>query len=224
MRKVNRLKKFWTAKNGSEAAETTEINIGQLIASAFQVLIFVGIIVAFYSLTKKTAEAAGPQESFYQLITKLKELDSGRLPDGIGHAFYISENYYLFGFNAEPDEVLYNKGEHVEKPKPCHDTPIAGRLCVCICNKKDCSESASCNTRLQNGKATTVPFKEIKYLVVKAGTDPKGKLNKGAKLDPKDVPSGGNYLAIFGDSWKQGRVIFLKRNGNRVEITFPDVS
>ena len=221
MKKANRIK-FWTAKKGSEAAETTEINIGQLIASAFQVLIFVGIIVAFYSLTKKTAEAAGPQESFYQLITKLKELDNGRLPDGIGHAFYISENYYMYGFNTEPSEVLY-KGGKVEKPKPCSDSPIAGGACVCICNKKDCSESVNCNTKLQNDKVTQVHFNSIKYLVVRADADPKNKLNKGATLDQRDVPNGGNYLAIFGDSWTQGRVIYLKRNGNTIEITFPNV-
>lgn len=229
MGKTNLFGKLLAAKKGGEAAETTEVNIGQSIPSVIVVLIFVGIIVSFYSLTQKTAYAAGPQESFYQLVTKLEALDEGRLADGVGHAFYIGENYYLFGFNDDPDEVIY-KGGRVEKPgrvgvadgspEKCGGT----EACVCICNKKDCRESVSCNVRLQNDKVKRVTFKNIKYLVVKADADPGNKLNKGMKLDARDVPGGGNYLAILGDSWKQGRVVYLKREGNKVEITFPDVS
>lgn len=216
----NLLRRMGASKKGGEAAETTEVNIGQSIPSVIVVLIFVGIIVSFYSLTQKTAYAAGPQESFYQLVTKLEALDEGRLADGIGHAFYIGENHYLFGFNDDPDEVVY-KGGRVEKPREkCGST----EACVCICNKKDCRESVSCNVRLKNDRVVPVPFKNIKYLVVKADADPKNKLNKGMKLDARDVPSGGNYLAIFGNNWKQGRVIYLKREGNKVEITFPAAS
>lgn len=229
MGKTGLFRKVSAAKRGGESAETVLVNIGQAIPSVIVILIFIGILVGYHILTEKAAYAAGPQDSFYQLVTKLEALDKGSLPDGIGHAFYIGENYDLFGFNDDPDEVVYDGGK-VGKPKRvgvADSSPEkcgSAEACVCICNKKDCSESVSCNTRLKNDRVTKVTFTNIKYFVVKADADPNNRLNKGAKLNPNDVPGGGNYLAIFGDSWKQGRVIYLKRQGDKVEITFPDVS
>lgn len=229
MKKAGFFGKLWAAKEGGESVETVLVNIGQAIPTVIVILVFIGILVGYHLLAEKTAYAAGPQDSFYQLVTKLEALDKGGLPDGVGHAFYLGENYNLFGFNSDTDKVVYDGGK-VEKPRrvgvadsspeKCGST----EACVCICNKKECSESVGCNAKLQKDRVTKVIFTQIKYFVVKADADPGNRLNKGAKLDTNDVPGGGNYLALFGDSWRQGRVIYLKRQGNKAEITFPDVS
>ena len=222
-RALRSVKKFAAAKKGSEAAETTEVNIGGLITSAVQVLIFVGIIVALWTLTRKAYADQGTEESFNQLVAKIRALDKGRLADGIGHAYYISDKMSLYGFNANSETVGY-KGGKVDKPRTGSDGSLGkcqtATACVCLCDKRDCTGFVVCNPRIVGDKSVYESFTNIEYFVVKADADPKNKFNKGLPITGGS-PAGGNFFAIFGDSWRQGKVIFLKKNGNTIEISFP---
>lgn len=226
-RALRSVKKFAAAKKGSEAAETTEVNIGGLITSAVQVLIFVGIIVALWTLTRKAYADQGTEESFNQLVAKIRALDKGRLADGIGHAYYISDKMSLYGFNANSETVKYKGGNPgVEKPgRTAPDgslgkCPPTATACVCICDKRDCTGFVACNPRIVGDKSVYESFTTIEYFVVKA--DPKNKFNKGLPITGGSPAISGNFFAIFGDSWKQGKVIFLeKKLGGVIEISFP---
>ncbi len=213
-----RLTKLARSKKGSEAAETTEVNIGQLLISIVQILIFVAIIVGLYSLTKKANADQGTQESFYQLVAKLQALDRGQLADGIGHAYFIKDGFYLYGFNKDSNEIAYkdgNKAGKVLKPRAGEKCQV-GEACICMCNNKDCSKMVDCNTRLRGEGTEKIRFDEIAYFYVNG--DPKNTLNKGSAYSSGGIT--GNYLAISGKDWRQGKVIYLARKGISIEVSF----
>lgn len=226
-RNLRAVKKFSAAKKGSEAIEGQGNTIAWLIPAAVNIFIFVTIIVAVWAITKKTAYAdQGTDESFKQLVAKAKELDEGRLTEGIGHAYFISDKMSLYGFNAISEELQYKDGE-VRKPVTAADLSLGkckvGEACLCLCDKRDCTGFVMCNPKDVAGKTVNKPFTSIQYFVVKADADPKNKFNKGLPITGGDPAISGNFFAIFGDgdNWRQGKVIFLKRNGNTVEVSFP---
>ncbi|MBI2145017.1 hypothetical protein HYU18_01705 [Candidatus Woesearchaeota archaeon] len=215
-----KLQKFVAAKKGSEAAETGLINVGQLIASAVMVLVFVVIFTVAMRLGQKEAYAQGHQESFSQLVAKLEAIDTGKIPES-DHAFFISDSFYLFGFNYLDDNVKHEGGT-AGKLSMIKGSPIEGcensEACVCVCDKKDCSGFVNCNVRPdKTGKPAKISFSNIRYFAVKE--DPKDIINKGEKY-----ASGYDYLAIYGNEWRQGRVMHLKLVGSTIEVSFPSTS
>lgn len=220
MTKTGFFKKVRSAKKGGESVEAGFVSIGLLLAGLAMVIIFVIISVGVYSWFKKQNEQ-GPQESFYQLMTKVKALDGGRFPDGIEQAYYIKDGYYLFGFNLDPDAIKDSKGV-VNKPQKPGSTEGGSdfcgseEACICLCSNHNCDGSVTCNTELVTGK--TLTFNNIHYFVVTG--NPKNNHGKNAENLPAGSVSG-KYLAIFGSDWKGGRTIKLKRTGEVVEITFP---
>ena len=228
MGKVVFLKKISGSKKGGEAAETELTELGELVKSVALVIIFVLIITGVYILIKKQNEQ-GPEESFYQLMTKVKALDEGRFTDGIGQAYYIKDSYYLFGFNVDPEAIrVRDSKDLVNKPQKTGSTvdgtDFCGgeEACLCLCSNHNCDSVINCNTELFLGQIHRVKLEGIKYFVVTE--DPKNKFTKGKDIEPQWRPAGynqGKYFAIFGSNWKNGRLIKLKRNKDVVEITFP---
>ncbi len=220
------VKKFGAAKKGSEAVEGQGFTIAMLIPAIVNILIFVGILVALWAIVGKANTDQGTDESFKQLVAKARELDEGRLTEGIGHAYFISDKMSLYGFNAISEELLYSGGK-VRKPITAADLSLGkckvGEACLCLCDKRDCTGFVMCNPKVVAGKTVNKPFTNIQYFVVKADADPKNKFNKGLQITEGGPAISGNFFAIFGDgdNWRQGKVIFLKRNGNTVEISFP---
>ena len=232
MTKTGFFKKVRNAKKGGESVEASLVEIGDLLKSIAMVIIFALILFGIYQLIKKQGEQ-GPQESYYQLMTKVKALDEGRFPGGIEQAYYIKDGYYLFGFNLDPDAIIVSKPGflkstdiEVKKPqKGSHGSSDECRgveACICLCSNLNCDGSVTCNTELVSGKTIRIDFHNINYIIVTG--DPKNKLTKGKDIDNLFMPSGyrqGKYMAIFGSDWTEGRIIKLKRTGNVVEVTFP---
>ncbi len=216
-------------KRGSEAVETSFISIGLLIISAVLVVIFVMISSSIFNLLSKK-QAQSTQESFNLLVTKLEEMGKGNINEA-AHAYYIQDGYHLFGFSVNPDEVRHIRSDKsVEKSstKMC----ALDKACICICDDALCNgKVVDCN-KGTDGKQ--VVFTGIKYFVVKG--DDKNEFNQGKPIGG-GLPSGtsGNYLAIFGKwgsgvdigfieagihHWPAGKIIYLKRNGDAVEVAF----
>lgn len=216
---------FGKGKRGSESVETGLVSIGLLLIAAILVVIFVFISSAIFNLITKK-EAQGTQESFNLLVSKLERMDD---PQGISeaaHAYYTQDGYYLFGFNSDPDEVRHIRSNDpvVKASKMC----ASDKACICICDDSMCAgKVVDCNKGTNNKPAD---FKSIKYFVVK--DDVVNAYNQG-----KPFPAGrsGNYLAIFGKwgtgldigpieagihHWPPGKIIYMVRNGQVVEITF----
>ena len=216
------------AKRGSEAVETSLISIGLLLISAVLVVLFVMISSSIFNLLAKK-QAQSTQESFNLLVTKLEEIDKGNINEA-AHAYYIQDGYHLFGFNANQAGIL-----HVRKDEALlkgDRTCGYSESCICICDDALCKgKVVDCNKA--TGK-NAVDFNNLKYFVVKG--DDKNKFNQGKPIG-SGLPSGtaGNYLAIFGKwgsgvdigpieagihHWLPGKIIYLKRNGEVVEVMF----
>lgn len=216
------------AKRGSEAVETSLISIGLLLISAVLVVIFVMISSSIFNLILKK-QAQSTQESFNLLVTKLEEMDKGNINEA-AHAYYIQDGYHLLGFNANQAGILHIRKDEalIKTQKTCG----YGEACVCVCDDALCNgKIVDCN-KGTGGKQ--VVFTGIKYFVVKG--DDKNEFNQGKPIG-SGLPSGtsGNYLAIFGKwgsgvdigfieagihHWPAGKIIYLKRNGDVVEIAF----
>ncbi len=224
----NLKKRFRLAKKGSEAVETSFVTIGLLLISAVLVVIFVMISGSIFSLLSKR-QAQSTQESFNLLVTKLEEMGKGNINEA-AHAYYIQDGYHLFGFNANQAGIL-----HIRKDEALLKTARTcgyGESCICICDDALCSGNVVDCNKETGGKQ--VVFTGIKYFVVKG--DDKNEFNQGKPIG-SGLPSGtsGNYLAIFGKwgsgvdigpveagihHWPAGKIIYLKRNGDAVEVTF----
>lgn len=220
-------------KRGSEAVETSLVSIGLLLISAVLVVIFVFISSAIFNLITKK-EAQSTQESFNLLVSKLEQMDKSVDVQEAAHAYYIQDGYQLFGFNNDPDEIRHIRSNDpvVKASKMC----ASDKACVCTCDDSMCKgKVVECNKATNNRQ---VEFKSIKYFVVKNDVD--NKYNQGKPIVDKFLPNyekGGvnKYLAIFGKwgtgldigplkvgvhQWPPGKIIYLVRNGEVVEMSF----
>ncbi|MBI2550520.1 hypothetical protein HYV83_05075 [Candidatus Woesearchaeota archaeon] len=223
-------KRFLRSKSGSESVETGLVSIGLLLIGAVLVVIFVMISSSIFQLFhKKEAQSTG--ESFKFLVSKVEKLNEPA-PAGLSkvdHAYYIQSGYYLFGFDKEPDAILYRDGTLVKPPK-CGSS----EACLCVCDTKDCNKESSkvidCNINI-DGKR--VNFDNIEVFNVTG--DDKNEFTQGSDIK-SGQPAGGKFLAIYGKwggvcpgcgigfgchCWAPGTLMRLERKGSMIEVTFP---
>ncbi|MBI3036196.1 hypothetical protein HYY73_00345 [Candidatus Woesearchaeota archaeon] len=219
-----RKKRFLRSKGGSESVETGLVSIGLLLIGAVLVVIFVLISSAIFNLFhKKEAQSTG--ESFKLLVSKVELINGGL--SKVDHAYYIQSGYHLFGFNKDPDQILYRDGT-LEKPPKCGSS----EACLCVCDAKDCKgKVVDCNINI-DGKP--ISFDNIEGFSVVNDKD--NKFTQGGDIESGKPGAGGKYLAVYGawgglctgcgigfgcHCWAPGTLMHLERKGSMIEVSFP---
>jgi hypothetical protein len=212
-------------KKGGEGIEAMFVNIGLLLIAVVVIFIFIlitGTIVNFFSKDP----GQGTQESFNLLVSKISQLKNGEIGE---HAYYIEDNFYLFGFVDMSEDVRRIKADKsidvVSKPDKCSP----GTSCLCLCNGKHCDkEVVECN-EIKNGEK--IEGLGVDSLIVI--DDPDRKFNRGKEIEEIHVSTPGNYFILFGKwgagldigfieagihHWKPGKLICYKKDDSTLKI------
>jgi hypothetical protein len=219
--------KIMKQKKGSEGIQTMLTSIGLLLISAIVIVIFVMIAATIFNIVSKSP-GQGTQESFHGLVNKLEQLENGNDELILEHAYYIQDNFFLLGFNKDPDSIEHKRSDSAINKE--NNMCSSGEACVCLCNNKRCEkEVVDCNMKSKE----KVDFDVIEsFVVVDEDGENLDEFNQGLPIETGPDAGTGNYLAFFGkwgrglDIWKAkvgvhswgGQILCLKREGSVARI------